>query len=136
VDAKTGEVAFYRTPTRNSFSRRGNFDSQDRLWFGEFFGNRIGMFDAKTNQFTEWEVPTPWFAPYDAAPDKNGEVWASSLSSDRVERFNPKTGQATEYLLPRYTDARRVSLDYSTGKLVVWLPNKNSASILKLEPLD
>jgi virginiamycin B lyase len=137
VDAKTGKVTFYPTPTRNSFSRRGHFDSQDHLWFAEFFANRIGMFDPKTNQFREWKVPTPWFAPYDVAPDKNGEIWASSLSADRVDRFDHKTGKTIEYLLPRYTDARKVSLeDYSVGKLTVWLPNKNNASILKLEPLD
>ena len=30
-------------------------DAQDRLWFGEYRGNRIGMFDTKTEKFQEWE---------------------------------------------------------------------------------
>lgn len=136
VDAKTGEVSFYPTPTPNSFSRRGHFDEQDLLWFDEFFADRIAMFDTHTNKIQEWQVPNAWTAPYDVAPDNKGEIWASGLSSDRLLRFNPKTGQYIEYLLPRYTDARRISLDYSNGKMAIWLPNKNRASIIKIEPLD
>lgn len=136
IDAKTGKVTFYPTPTRYSFSRRGNFDSLGHLWFAEFFGNRIAMFSPKSKRFREWKVPIPWFAPYDVAPDRKGEIWASSLSADRLVRFDPETGKTIAYLMPRYTDARKISLDYSSGKLVIWLPNKNNASILKVEPLD
>ncbi len=136
IDAKTGETAFYPTPTPNSFSRRGHFDDQDRLWFDEFFADRIAMFDTRTNKIQEWQVPTVWTAPYDVAPDNKGEIWASGLSSDRLLRFNPRTGEYIEYLLPRYTDARRISFDHSNGRMAIWLPNKNRASIIKVEPLD
>ena len=53
----------YRPPA--SAPRRGMMDAQDRLWFGEFRGDRIGMFDTKTETFKEWLAPTPWSAPYD-----------------------------------------------------------------------
>lgn len=136
IDAKNKEVSFYPTPTPNSFSRRGHMDSEQRLWFGEFQGNRIGMFDTQARTFKEIEAPNPWSAPYEAAPDHNGEIWASGHTSDRLLRYNPKTGETTEYLLPRYTDARRIAMQESKGKVVLWLPNKNNAAIVRIEPLD
>ena len=48
IDAKTGKVTLYQVPTRSSAPRRGMMDAQDRIWFGEYRGNRIGMFDTKT----------------------------------------------------------------------------------------
>ena len=33
IDAKTGEISFFQTPTPHSAPRRGNMDAQDRLWF-------------------------------------------------------------------------------------------------------
>lgn len=136
VDAKTLDVKFYRTPTRNSIPRRGHFDSQERLWFAQFFGNKVAMFDPRTEQFQEWSLPTPWTNPYDAVADRNGEVWTGGMSNDRIVRVNSKTGQTTEYLLPRETNVRRVFVDNSTTPVTFWVGNNNQASIVKLEPLD
>lgn len=136
INAKTGEMKFYPTPTPNSYSRRGVIDAQDRFWFGEFYGNRIGMFDTRTKTFKEWEVPNPWTAPYAAGIAKNGDIWASGITADRVQRLNPRGGEITEYLLPRYTDARKLSVDESSGRSTLWIPNKNMASLIKLEPTD
>jgi streptogramin lyase len=101
VDAKTGKVDLYTTPTHGSAPRRGQMDAQDRLWFGEYRGNRVGMFDTKSQQFQEWLAPTPWSAPYDVTLDKNGFAWTGSMTTDRVLRLDVKTGRFIEYLLPR-----------------------------------
>jgi len=68
-------------------------DSQDRVWFGEYRGNKIGMFDTKSEKFQEWTMPTPWSSPYDVVVDKNGEAWTGSMINDQVDRLDPKTGQ-------------------------------------------
>jgi streptogramin lyase len=136
IDAKTGKVTLYPTPTPRSAPRRGMMDSQDRLWFGEYRGNRIGMFDTRTERFQEWLAPTPWSAPYDVTLDKNGEAWTGSMVSDRVLRLDPGTGRFTEYLLPRSTNIRRVFVDSSTTPVTFWVGNNHGASIIKLEPLD
>jgi virginiamycin B lyase len=136
IDAKTGKITFYKTPTPNSSPRRGSMDSRGHLWFGEFRGNRIGMFDPETERFQEWVPPTPWAQPYDVVADKNGEAWAGSLFTDRVTRLDPKSGQMTDYLLPRSTNIRRVFVDDSTTPVTFWVGNDHGASIIKLEPLD
>ena len=111
-------------------------DDQDRLWFGEFRGNRIGMFDTKAETFKEWLAPTPWSAPYDATIDKNGEAWTGSMSTDRILRLNPESGEFVEYLLPRSTNIRRVFVDNTTTPVTFWVGNNHGASIIKLEPLE
>ena len=136
IDAKTGEVKLYETPTKSSGPRRGMMDAQDRIWFGQYRGNRIGMFDTRTFRFQEWEVPTPWSGPYDVAVDKNGEAWTGSMLNDRIARLDPKTGQFVEYLLPRATNIRRVFVDSATTPVTFWTGSNHGASIIMLEPLD
>ena len=136
LDAKTGKLTVYRTPTPNSRPRRGIVDSQDRLWFAEYASNAIGMFDPKTERIQEWALPTPWSAPYDVVPDKNGEVWTGSMWTDLITRLDPKSGQFTEYLLPKSTNIRRVFVDSSTTPVTFWVGSNHGASIIKLEPLD
>jgi streptogramin lyase len=136
IDAKTGEIKLYETPTPNSAPRRGSMDAQDRLWFGEYHADRIGMFDTKTGQFREWQVTPKWSAPYDVTVDKNGEAWTGSMLSDRVTRLNPATGEEISYLLPRSTNIRRVFVDNSTTPVTFWAGNNHGASIVKVEPLE
>jgi streptogramin lyase len=137
IDAKTGEIKLYATPTKSSGPRRGMMDSQDRLWFGQYRGNRIAMFDTRTLQFKEWQVPTPWAGPYDVTVDKNGEAWTGSMLTDRVSRLNPATGEFVEYLLPRSTNIRRVFAEKTPdNKVAFWVGSNHGASIIRLEPMD
>jgi virginiamycin B lyase len=136
IDAKTGEVALFQTPTPHSSPRRGNMDAQDRLWFGEYRGDRIGMFDTKTKEFREWKLNTRWSAPYDVVLDKNDNAWTGSMVTDQVTRLNTKTGEMVDYLLPRPTNIRRVFVDNSTTPVSFWVGSNDGASIVKLEPLD
>jgi streptogramin lyase len=111
-------------------------DAQDRLWFGEYRGDRIGMFDTKTGQFREWPVAPRWSAPYDVTLDRNEEAWTGSMLSDRVTRLNTRTGDAINYLLPRTTNIRRVFVDNSTTPVTFWAGSNHGASIIKVEPLE
>jgi virginiamycin B lyase len=136
IDAKTGKLTLFPTPTPRSRPRRGRMDSQDRLWFGEFYGGKIGMFDTRSERFQEWSVPTPHTAPYDVVLDRNGEVWGAGMEADRIMRMDPRDGQFVEYLLPRQTNIRRVFVDNATTPVTFWVGNNESASIVKLEPLQ
>jgi virginiamycin B lyase len=136
IDARSGHVKLYETPTPNSAPRRGSMDAQDRLWFGEYRADRIGMFDTKTEQFREWQIPPKWSSPYDVVLDRNGEAWTASMLSDQVTRLNPETGATVSYLLPRSTNIRRVFVDNSTTPVSFWAGNNHGASIVKVEPLE
>jgi virginiamycin B lyase len=136
VDARTGAVTTWPTPTPNSAPRRGALDDSGKLWFGEFRADKVGMFDTHTQTFREWTPPTPWYFPYDAVADRNGDVWVGSMMADRVERLDPRSGTFTEYLLPRPTNMRRSFVDDSTTPVSFWAGSNHGASIVRLEPTD
>jgi streptogramin lyase len=135
IDAKTGAITRFKTPTKGSGPRRGMMDDQERLWFGENRGDKIGMFDTKTQQFKEWQPPTQGW-PYDVIADRTGEAWSGNEYNDRIVRLNPATGRMIEYLLPRQTNVRRVWVDNRTTPVTFWVGNNHGASIVKLEPIE
>jgi virginiamycin B lyase len=136
IDAKTGKITTYPTPTSNSAPRRGSFDAQGRFWFGENRGNKIGVFDPKTNEIQEWNPPTSFYLPYDVTADKKGNAWAVTEFSDTVMRLDSKSGEFTGYLMPRETNMRRAFVDDSSEQVKFWVGNTHLASILRVEPLD
>jgi len=133
IDAKTGKVTLYETPTKASAPRRGSMDSRDRLWFGEYRGHNIGMLDTRTGVIREWKVPTPFSAPYDVTLDKDEHAWTGSMTTDRIARLDTRNGRFVEYLLPRSTNIRRVFVDNTTTPPTFWVGNNHGASIVKLE---
>jgi virginiamycin B lyase len=136
IDARTGKITLFPTPTPHSRPRRGEMDAHDRLWFAEWRGNKIGEFDTRTHQFKEWPIPVPYFAPYQVVRDKHGDLWAGGMSSDRIVRLNPKTGKATVYLLPGSTNIRHMFVDDSGPRPVLWIGSNHGGAIIRMEPLD
>jgi virginiamycin B lyase len=53
LDAKTNQAKIWSTPIVGSRPRRGRVDEQNRLWFAEYAGNGIGMFDPTSEKFKE-----------------------------------------------------------------------------------
>ena len=137
IDARTGEIALYETPTLGSRPRRGEVDSEDRLWYAGFGAGVVGMFDPDTEEFREWFPPTPYTKPYDVHVDRNGHVWTGSMYTDRVVRLDPETGEFIEYLLPEMgVNIRRVYVDDSTDPVTFWIGSNHGASIISLQVLD
>jgi streptogramin lyase len=137
IDGKTGHVTLYKTPTLNSGPRRISVDAQDRVWFGEYYADKLGMFDPKSEQFKEWSVPTPWLGPYPARADKTGDVWTSGMGADLVDRLDHKTEKFTEYMLPTVNEnIRHIDIDNSTTPVALWVAEVHQGKIAKVEPLD
>jgi streptogramin lyase len=136
IDAKTGKVTLFPTPTPHSRPRRGELDAEGRLWFAEWRADKIGEFNTNTHEFKEWPIPVPYFAPYQVVRDKDGNLWAGGMSADRVVRLNPKTGQFTVYLLPVPSNIRHMFVDDSGPRPVLWIGNHHSGSITRMEPLN
>ena len=137
VDPATGNAQFWPTPTPNAMPRRGRMDDQDRFWFGEYTGDKIGMFDTKTETFKEWPVAFKYTTPYTASvPDKNGYVYSPSNTADRVIRLDSKTGEVVEYLMPTQNfDSKKLAID-PLSRAAVWMANTRNARLMKVEPID
>jgi virginiamycin B lyase len=136
IDARTGAVTSYKTPSDYSRPRRGRMDDQDRLWFAEWRADKVAMFDTKTGEFMEWKVPGQYVSPYDAQIDKTGTVWTDNMMDDRVTRIDTKTGKAIQYLMPIETNSRRIAVDNSGERPALWLGANHQAIVMKVEPLE
>jgi virginiamycin B lyase len=136
LDAKTNQAKIWTTPFGRSRPRRGRVDDNNSLWFAESAGNAIAHFDPKTEKIKEWKVTIPYSYPYDVVAAKNGEVWTGSMLTDRVTRLDPKTDDMTNYLLPRSTNIRRVFVEESGPKPILWVGSNHGGSIVRVETLD
>ena len=135
IDAKTLKVTWFALPTPHGRARRMEIDDADRIMLTEYRANKVAVFDTRTEQFTEYNLP-PYTFPYRANVDKNGEIWASTMSTDRVTRLNPKTGEAVQYLMPGDTNMRTVFVDNSTTPVSFWVGSNHAHALVKVEPLD
>jgi virginiamycin B lyase len=98
VDVATKQAKFFKTPTVFSQPRRGKIDPLGRYWFGEYTGDKVGMFDTRREKFTEYDPGIKWLAPYTVSDlDSQGRVYSPSNTSDRVVRIDPKTGEIVVY---------------------------------------
>lgn len=137
IDLQTGKAIWYPAPGPDSGPRRMHMDSEDRLWIGEYYVNKIARFDTKTGQYKEWDHPVAWYDPYDVAPAKDGNLWTGGMNSDLITRLNLKTGEFRNYLMPRVdTNVRRVDVDNTGAHPVFWVGENHQAKIAKVEPLE
>ena len=135
TNGKTLKTVWYDFPTKGTGCRRGHVDSQDRLWCAVFNGNRLAMFDPKTEKITEWTVPTEWTRPYDAQFDDRAYAWTAGMDSDLAVRLNTETGEFTEYLLPTRTNVRHVEVQKDGTFSSLWLGDQHGGTLVRVEPL-
>jgi virginiamycin B lyase len=135
IDAKTHAVKWFPLPTPHGRARRMEIDDQDRILLTEYRGNKVALFDTRTEKFTEYPLP-PYTFPYRANVDKNGDIWASTMATDRVVRMDPKTGVTEQYLMPSETNMRTVYVDNSTTPVSFWVGSNHAHALVKVEPLD
>jgi streptogramin lyase len=135
IDAKTHAVKWFALPTPHARARRMEIDDQDRIVVTEYRGNKVAVFDTKTEKFTEYPLP-PYTFPYRANFDKNGAIWASTMATDRVVRMDPKTGATEQYLMPSETNMRTLYVDNSTTPVSFWVGSNHAHALVKVEPLD
>ena len=85
-DIKAGKLNQRKIPNPKGgpqMARRGHMDPQDRYWFGNYYGDSLGMFDTKTETCKQWPL-RKWSTPYAASiPDKKGRVYLGSNMSQR-----------------------------------------------------
>ena len=129
-DPKTVKYTEYPTLTPGSGPRRGEMDSKDREWVGEYWSGRLASFDANSGAVKEFPlIPDskaygpPFLAPYTASVDeKNQIVWASDFNSGRIYRVDMKTGHPTELYMPSPYEVRKLTADKTATRPTLWIP--------------
>jgi virginiamycin B lyase len=135
TDAKTGKT--YYINVINGGGRRGHIDSQNRLWFSQFYANRYGMYDPKTNKVTLYQVPVPYAGTYDVQYDDKKYVWGADMGTDLAERLDPSTGEWVGYLLPLSINSRHIDVQKNpNGLSSLWTEGQQDGKIVHVEPLS
>ncbi len=96
-------------------------DKNDRLWFVEQIGNKIGVFDPSTEQFTEYDIPTPQSNPYDIAMDSEGNVWFAEWNAGKIGKLDFKLKKVVEYDLKKEGGSSRPASIAVDGEDNIWI---------------
>jgi streptogramin lyase len=141
-DPRTEKYAEYKTPTPQAGPRRGEIDSQDRLWVAEFYASQIARFDPNTGEIREYPLfpgSKPYTAPY-AQPyslsvdDKNQWVWTNDFLANRLYKLDIATGKTTEYFTPTNYELRDLTVEENAPRPTLWLPHyRPPAKIVKVQ---
>jgi virginiamycin B lyase len=96
-------------PTVGSFPMRLAVDDQNRIWFTELLGNKIGVYDQSKKQLTEYPVPTNTSGPADLTFDRRGTLWFTETYSKNLAEFFPLNQSFVEYPLGSASASQIVS---------------------------
>jgi len=68
--------------------------SDGRVWYGDYAGGYLGVFDPETAEFTEWKMPSgDRSRAYGMAMDDSDTIWLveTGVQPNRFVSFNTKT---------------------------------------------
>lgn len=101
-EALNSTVRMFTPPTHN-ISHSSNVGPKGQIWFTEFdsISNKVTSFEPLTQEFQEYEMPTPHSGPHNPWVARNGLVWVTENAAHKLAVLDPNTGKFTEYTPPQ-----------------------------------
>ena len=124
-------------PSNGSFPMR-TVDGEDRLWFTEFLGGKIGEYDQAARRLQEYALPNNNSGPADLAFDKNGLLWFTEAYSRSVGRFDVRSHRISEFNLSSETPPNVVGSPVGLGvdhEGIVWVADHGGSWIVRFDPV-
>lgn len=147
VQGGDGRIVYFNVATKNftaialplpgSFPMRLTLDQRGRVWFSEFLGNRIGVYDPVSSRLQEYRIPTNSSGPTDLMIDSRGDVWFSESYARQVGRFFTRNETFTEYQIGAETASQIVSSPVGIAldrRGNVWLGDHGGNWIVEFNP--
>ena len=125
---KEFEVPFgARTRPRDPFA-----DTHGRVWFVGQNGNYVAYLDAKSGEFTRYEID-PGTNPHNLVVEK-GMVWFTGNRNNRLVKLDPATGKLTTYMIPDSSvrDPHTLTFDPKSG--IAWFTAQNAGAVGRFDP--
>ena len=125
-------------PTVGSFPMRLVADGQNKIWFTELLGNKIGVYDQSKNELTEYPVPTNASGPADLTFDRNGALWFTETYARSLGEFFPQNQSFIEYPLGNTGASQIVSSPIGIAvdnQANVWVADHGGNWIVKFNTL-
>jgi virginiamycin B lyase len=125
-------------PTVGSFPMRLVVDDQNKIWFTELLGNKIGVYDQSKQQLTEYPVPTNASGPADLTFDTRGALWFTEAYARNLGEFFPWNQSFTEYPLGNASASQIVSSPVGLAidnQGNIWVADHGGNWIVKFNPV-
>lgn len=75
-------------------------DKFDRVWFGEYFGGKLGFYNQEKDIYEGFPMPYSPSNPAIPFEDDDGFVWISDHQQNRLNRFDPKSAEFKSFVVP------------------------------------
>ncbi len=136
LNTKTGQMdRFPMDPEGKVYNIQGHtpdLDSKENVWFTVITGNKMGVWDRKTEKVSLYDVPTPNSFPYGIDVDQQDNVYFAELFGCKVGVINGNTREFKEYpALASPCSMNRVMVD---KKGIVWYSLNRSGLLGRLDP--
>lgn len=140
LDPHTGAITVHKTPRTESLGEKGVHlyaavaDSQQRLWYTETHGNRLGMLDPATGESFEFDMAETHAGPKRLAIDPDDVLWIPELATGKITVYDTRTRRVIDRLtLPIPGDfPYGIRRNRHTGDL--WVTGSGSDSLYRLDP--
>jgi sugar lactone lactonase YvrE len=136
-DVGTKNFTSIPIPTNGSFPMRLALDKHGRIWFTEFLGNKIGVYDPSSSELHEYPIPTNSSGATDLTFDSQGNLWFSESYDRQLGKFSPQDQSFKEYSLGAETASQIVfspvgiALDREGN---VWVADHGGNWIVEFDP--
>jgi len=138
-DPSSKQFSVINIPTNSSFPMRITVDSDNRVWFTEFLGNKIGMYDQTSKHLSEYVVPTNESGPADLTFDKYGTLWFTEAYAEKIGEFYPGNHSFMEYQLGSETPSLIVSSPVGIAVAsdgTIWVADHGGNWIVNFNPIN
>ncbi len=104
-----------------------------RVWMSELQGNRMVVFDPRTNASKTYEMPTTWSGPRRFDIDAEGVLWIPLYSANQLVRLDARSDRLTVFDIP-LADAVPyvVRVDHSWRQ--IWIGTSAGDALLRFDP--
>jgi virginiamycin B lyase len=90
LDPKTGQVEYFRPPTRFASFYTPVEDKKGRIWLSDFAGSQMTRFNPRTKEFTEYPLlPAPDGMVRFFGLDPKDRVWYVDFDTGRIGVLDP-----------------------------------------------
>ncbi|MGH2453165.1 MAG: hypothetical protein ACRDF5_05305 [bacterium] len=137
-----GTVSFGQTPLRliefglptpNVRPHSSAAAPDGRVYFAELAANKLGVFDPRTERFTEYPVPLPASQPHGVCVDpKTGLVYFTLINGNQIAQLNPVSGQVRLFDVPTPNSGPHTPWPDREGN--IYFTEARAGKIGRLEP--
>jgi virginiamycin B lyase len=129
---RDGTIVEYQTPTLESGPTSVVAAHNDRVYFTERAGNKIGELNPETGAVREFPLPTNLSAVTGIAAAPNGDIWFTEKLSSKVGRLDTSTGKIDEFNTPSPRSEPSTVMVDANGN--VWFDERANDKIVRLVP--